>query len=113
MFAGVELLALPNCETAVPVVDPLRDQSGREVESFAVLAQTKGAEAVLATLWKVEATSTARLMELFYSGIKKGRDKATALAEAQRELIKPGSEYAHPYYWAPLVLFGNWRPPQW
>ncbi len=29
-------------------------------------------------------------------------------AEADRLLTDPGCRYAHPYYWAPFILMGNW-----
>ena len=36
-----------------------------------------------------------------------GEDKATALAEAQREVIARGGRYAHPYFWGAFVLVGR------
>ena len=36
------------------------------------------------------------------------RTKAEALRQSQRALLAD-SRYAHPFYWAPFVLFGDWR----
>ena len=142
-FAGVELLTLSACNTAFGSTS-----DGKEVESFAMLAQESGARAVLASLWPVADASTKELMQLFYRirESKKGMSKAEALQQAQLALLqgthKKGEPdttrgvvevrhdlskanddntaapqfvkdvavpYAHPYYWAPFILIGNWR----
>src|SRR5690606_4570504 len=63
VFRGVDLLTLSACSTAV---GDIHARDGREVESFAVLAQEKGARAVFASLWPVVDESTSVLMRLFY-----------------------------------------------
>ena len=138
VFDGVELLTLSACNTATggPGAD------GREVESFGVLAQRKGADAVLATLWSVADESTQQLMREFYRlrQAEAGMSKAEALRQAQLELLNgswnpngtktesrgirtdyaensgsgsfqfdPQRPFAHPYYWAPFILIGNWK----
>jgi CHAT domain-containing protein len=66
---------------------------------------------VIATLWNVEDESTQILMREFYSEreIHPGMSKAEALSQAQVALLKGEKRYNHPYYWAPFILFGNWR----
>jgi CHAT domain-containing protein len=67
-----------------------------------------GSATVLATLWAVEDRSTLDLMKSFYRNLNAAgadRDKATALADAQRSL-RTSEKYQHPYYWAPFVLVG-------
>ena len=64
LFGGVELLTLSACNTAS---GGGADENGVEVESFALLAQKKGAGAVLASLWPVNDTSTQALMQTFYA----------------------------------------------
>ena len=93
----------------------------KEVESFAVLAQSQGAQAVLATLWSVADTSTATFMHEFYQQRKAGLSKGEALRQAQLALLRgtgvpgtvvdkaPQAPYAHPFYWALFVLIGNGR----
>lgn len=107
IFSGVDLLALSACETATTGVDA----DGKEVEGFAVLAQKQGAKSVLASLWPVADKSTPLLMEKFYQlrTDKPGTPKAQALREAQLSLIRENPSFAHPYYWAPFILIGNWR----
>jgi CHAT domain-containing protein len=59
-FNGVGLLTLSACNTAYGGTD----NDGRELESFAAVAQQKGAGAVVATLWQVGDISNALLMTI-------------------------------------------------
>ena len=66
------------------------------------------ARSVLGTLWGVEDNSARLVMERFYRGLLSDRlSKAQALRQSQIELIRSG-EFAHPFFWAPFVLVGNW-----
>jgi CHAT domain-containing protein/Tfp pilus assembly protein PilF len=105
-FGGVDLLTLSACDTASGGTGA----NGKEVEGFAVLAQRKGAKAVIATLWPVADASTNELMQSFYRirESNKGMSKVEALQRAQLALLH-GSTYSHPYYWAPFILIGNSR----
>ena len=134
VFGGVELLTLSACHTATGGTEA----DGKEVEGFAVLAQRQGAKAVVATLWPVEDASTHEVMQTFYRlrDTQPGLSKAEALQQAQRQLLAgpgphiarratehtrspatplppltrhPQAPYAHPYFWAPFVLVGNWK----
>lgn len=78
-FKDVELLTLSACETGVST----GEANGREVESLGMLAQQKGAKAVLATLWKVADESTSLFMSEFYR-LKKDTP-AMAKSEAMRQ----------------------------
>lgn len=103
-FGGVELITLSACSTALG-----SDGTGAEVEGFGVLAQAKGAEAVLATLWNVNDAATSRFMTRFYQGLRgDGTSKAGAVQAAQQGLIADPAT-AHPFYWAPFILMGNWK----
>lgn len=103
-FNGVDLLTLSACETALGG----EGADGREIEGFGWLAQRQGAKAVLATLWPVADESTAKFMYQLYDHRQSGgMTKAAALRQVQMEFIASGT-YAHPYYWAPFILMGNW-----
>jgi CHAT domain-containing protein len=52
--------------------------------------------------------STAQLMKSFYTNLKAGKAKGAALRGASLALMKDG-KHAHPFYWAPFVLVGDWR----
>lgn len=74
-FRGIDLITLSACETALG-----GGAEGEEIESFGVLAQNKGASAVMSTLWQIADDSTAKLMADFYEGlITHDLDKARAL----------------------------------
>ena len=69
-------------------------------------------------LWRVDAATTAAMMDDFYGRLwgQAAADKAEALRQtmlALRDgrLIPPGPEFdpSDPYYWAPFVLVGDWR----
>jgi len=105
-LSGVDLLTLSACET---VLGFGRDKKGREIEGFGVIAQQKGAKAVIATLWPVEDTSTSMLMAAVYRNRQtQGLTKIEALRQAQLSLQKQ-TKYSHPYFWAPFILMGNWK----
>ncbi len=65
-----------------------------------------GAASVIVSLWSVDAASTQRLMVEFYKQLKAGKDKATALQQAQIKIMEK-EEYSLPYYWAPFILVGD------
>ena len=116
-FRSVELLTLSACDTASGGTTA----DGKEVEGFGRMAQQKGAQAVVATLWEVDDESTGLLMQRFYKiwMSRPGISKAEALRLAQVSLLRgnvtsqdtpaPTSPYEHPYFWAPFILIGNWQ----
>jgi CHAT domain-containing protein/Flp pilus assembly protein TadD len=103
LFPGVELMTLSACDTA--------SGEGKGADSLGALAELNGAKSVLATLWPVADEETAQLMADFYRTMAQNPagGKAAALQSAQLKLLKAGGESAHPYFWAPFVLMGNWR----
>lgn len=120
-FWNTELLTLSACESALS-----GERNGRELDGLGEIAQRKGAKSVLASLWSVSDQSTGALMRKFYEiwTTHAGMPKVEALRRAQiallREEVKPDqvdpasgnstpTSFAHPYYWAPFILIGNWR----
>ena len=85
VFAGVDLLTLSACNTAMEV----RSAGGKEVEGFGALAQRLGARSVLASLWPVADASTPVLMREFYRlrRLHPRQSKASDLRQAQTELL--------------------------
>jgi CHAT domain-containing protein len=70
-----------------------------------------GVSSALVTGWNVDAGAAMALMRSFYERLRPeaGREavsKATALREAILALRR---EWAHPYYWAPFMMVGDWR----
>jgi CHAT domain-containing protein len=100
---NVEIMIMSACDTANFSTD------GAEFESFATMAQKQGAKAILGTLWSVADVSTSKFMREFYwfYQIKK-MDKAEAIRRAQIS-VSGDKNFSHPFFWAPFVLFGNWK----
>jgi CHAT domain-containing protein len=113
LFTGVQLLTLSACNTAFTN----RDEDGREVDSFGAIAQHLGAKGVIATLWSVNDSSTALLMQALYQVRQEtGMPKGEALRLAQEAMLSgklapaTGAKgRSHPFYWAPFILIGNWK----
>lgn len=127
-MAGTELVTLSACQTGA---ENKRDD-GLVMEGMSESVLDKRAKAVISTLWEVNDQSTAAIMADFYKlWVQSGGKltKAEALRQAQLNLlhasVKPKDDatgrgakrpansdasggYAHPYYWAPFVLMGNW-----
>jgi CHAT domain-containing protein len=104
---NLRLVVLSACETARAANAPEAEVLGMP-DKFAAV----GSPAVVASLWSVYTWSTTDLMVEFYRRVaKEKQDTATALLEARRALLadRARGRYAHPYYWAPFLLFGDWR----
>jgi CHAT domain-containing protein len=110
-FSGIALLTLSACQTGL---GGATTDDGREVEGLSAVVQRRGAANVVASLWRVEDASTARLMNGMYRDLASGKvDAVRALQRAQQSLRAYGSDgahpYEHPYYWAGFVLSGSAR----
>ena len=103
MRLDTELVTLSACQTGLNEWSP-----GDELIGLTRAFLYAGAPSVVVSLWSVDARSTQELMLEFYKLLKNGADKATALQEAQKRIMKK-EEYSHPYYWAPFVLVGDWE----
>jgi CHAT domain-containing protein len=84
-FKEVDQLTLSACDTA----SGIKKGDGQEVESFGSLAQARGAQSVMATLWSVYDESTGLLMKEFYRlRYQEKENKAEALKNAQLALMQ-------------------------
>ena len=100
---SADLVVLSACDTAL----------GRQVRGEGLIGLTRGftfagADAVVASLWKVEDKATAELMVHFYRGLlDDDLPPATALRAAQVAMLRSDRDY--PFYWAGFVLQGDWE----
>ncbi|MBI2175012.1 MAG: CHAT domain-containing protein, partial [Candidatus Omnitrophica bacterium] len=131
MGLKANLVVLSACETGLGKLS-----SGDELVGLTRAFIYAGTPSVVASLWKVEDSSTAALMGSFYRNLKT-MSKVEALRQAQLELIrgqgssdllaqrgvggigklgevpqtKPASpssvSTSHPYFWAPFILVGD------
>jgi CHAT domain-containing protein len=101
---NADLVVLSACQTGL----------GKLVRGEGMVGLTRafmyaGTPAVMVSLWSVSDISTATLMGEFYKNlVKENLYKTDALRKAQLTLLKD-EKYAHPFYWAPFVLVGDWR----
>ncbi len=97
----IELLSLSACETAEG-----NDRAPLGISGAAIKARAKS---VLGTLWPVNDAAAKAMMIKTYQGIALEKlSKTEALRQAQMSLIN-NPELAHPFFWAPFVLIGNWQ----
>lgn len=112
-----ELVVLSSCETAAGEY-----VSGEGIWGMHKSWQIAGAQAVIASLWKINDKSSAEFMRMFYynlyendtfwekissyfSSTLQSNYKMKAFHEAQKQLIQ-SRRYAHPYYWAAYQYSG-------
>lgn len=132
-FGDVELLTLSACNTAYGEVG----EDGRQLESFAALAEDNGVRSALGTLWPVNDQGSAAFIHDFYKNVVDTsnsretalnatqlrfiQNKVTAVETSQRgaaplvetighqSATPPLPGFSHPYYWAPFVLLEGVR----
>mgnify|MGYP000364076921 CR=1 FL=1 len=106
---NADLVVLSGCETG-------RGQlRGGDLLSLASGFLGAGVRSLLVSLWRVEDNVAALLMGHFYTALRAGQSRTNALRSAQLALLSASGEaddlpklYAHPAFWAPFTLLGNW-----
>jgi CHAT domain-containing protein len=96
------LVTLSACESGRGVVDAGDEQIGLP-RAFLYA----GARAVVHSLWRIDDRVTQTLMQHFYSELRAGQGRGAALRSAQLACLD--SDNRHPFFWAALVLTGDWR----
>jgi CHAT domain-containing protein/tetratricopeptide (TPR) repeat protein len=101
---NAELVSLSACNTG----------RGSHVRGEGVVGLTRsfmyaGTPAVAVTLWSVESNSAKELNVGMYRYLSQKHGRATALQEIKLALLRgeKGNEYRNPFFWAPLVVFGD------
>lgn len=103
---NADLVTLSACNTG----------SGQVLRGEGVMGLTRafmyaGTPAVSVTLWSVESNSVKTLNVGLHRNLQGGRRPAEALREAKLSMIRGdhGPLYRHPFFWAPMVIFGDGR----
>jgi hypothetical protein len=65
-----------------------------------------GVPVVVASLWPVDDSATARVMKRFYEHLARGETVATSLRLAQLE-TRRSRDRSHPFYWAGFTVVGD------
>ena len=102
-LGNVAMIALSACESGLGRID-----NGDEVLGFTRSFLSAGTSTLLASLWPVSDAATEKLMTTLYADLAKGDQVQDAMRHAQRAVMAD-PETAHPFYWAPFNLIGNWR----
>ncbi|MEM6769775.1 MAG: CHAT domain-containing tetratricopeptide repeat protein [Bacteroidota bacterium] len=95
-----ELAVLSACETSLGTYAP-----GETSLSLSSAFTAAGARSTLTTLWQVDDAATKELTVSFYEALAAGADRVAALAQAQRA-HQQSEDYAHPFYWSAMTLYG-------
>ena len=103
-----KLVVLSACDTARGEL-----QRGEGVIGLTRAFLYTGAQAVVSNVWAVSDSSTAILMERFYSCLIEGEPVDKALRNARLDLIRHTFDSEHDttydslYFWAPIMIFGD------
>jgi len=101
---NADLVALSACNTG----------RGEVVNGEGVMGLTRafmyaGTPTVSVNLWSVESISAQKLSVSFFSALQQGASRAEALRASKLKLIhgEEGSQFQQPFFWAPMVIFGD------
>jgi CHAT domain-containing protein len=111
---NADLVVLSACDTGLA-----RFREGEGIIGLTRAFLYAGASSAVVSLWKVQDQSTSLLMERFYRNLKRGLSKSEALRQAKLDIMRSTvdlkaigmrQDLAAPFYWAPFILVGDWRP---
>ena len=98
---NADLVVLSACQTGLGEVTRTEGVLGMPVAFL-----SHGAAAVVYSLWAIDDSSSAALIENFYVNLLSGSSKAQALQSAQQaiRMNRTQHQYSKPYYWAAFSL---------
>ena len=103
---SAELTVLSACNTGIGEI-----QNGEGVLNLAKGFLMAGSKSALMSLWSVNDCTTSKLMELFYSNLKKGNSRNESMRQTKINFLTNASKlHAHPYYWGAFVHYGKNKP---
>ena len=97
----IELVTLSACQTA--------EGDDRSPLGLSGVVVQMGVKSAVGSLWNVADQAAQQFFSDFYTFYQQpGMSKAKAMQKAQQALLK-NDELAHPFYWAPFILVGEWH----
>ena len=105
---NADLVVLSACESGIGQVG-----TGEGIISLARAFAYAGAKSMVATLWSVESSPTALLMQYFYRGLARQMPKNEALRQAKVDYLSDPAtpeELCHPFFWSGIFLTGSFTP---
>lgn len=100
---GVDVVTLSACESGLGKI-----ASGDETLGFTRSFLSAGSSSLIASLWPVSDDAAEVLMTTLYRELSAGIDIQSAMQDAQLAVLR-NPKMAHPFFWAPFNLIGNWR----
>ncbi|MEP3210685.1 MAG: CHAT domain-containing tetratricopeptide repeat protein [Maribacter sp.] len=106
MNLPAELTVLSACSTGIGEIAP-----GEGMMSLGSAFQYAGSKSLLMTHWEVSDEIAPQIMKLFYTNLKNGMDKATALQQAKIGYLKTSDVFrSNPFYWGSFYIVGDTAP---
>lgn len=105
MSIPAHLVVLSACNTGNGLL-----RKGEGIMSMSRALTYAGVQSAIVSLWQVPDKETSEIMVLFYQNLKKGQDKAEALANAKTKFIVDNPMKNHPFYWAGFIVNGDVSP---
>ena len=102
LYLNSELVTLSACDAGAGTIEGIAGMNSL-VQAFLMA----GSRSVVASIWPADDIFTAALMRRFYANLRRGFDKAEALALAKRELLRINGPTTPPFYWAGFRLVGD------
>ena len=103
-LSAADLVVLSACNTARG-----EKRSGEGVIGLTWALFVAGAPTQVLSQWSVNDASTATLMERFYAKLSHPQTGKGEALRAAALSLRRDRKHAHPYYWAPFILVGDWR----
>jgi CHAT domain-containing protein len=102
--APVDLVVLSACRTGL----------GKEMRGEGLIGLTSGfmhagASSVAATLWKVDDSATAELMNHFYTNMLEKKMRPAEALRAAQNTLRLDSRWQSPHFWAAFTLQGEYQ----
>lgn len=106
MELDAELVVLSACETGKS-----SESTGEAPMSLVRAFRYAGCPSTVMSYWNIPDRESSGIIQDFYRGLKKGMPKDLALTTSKRNYLSQCQEdFAHPYYWASMVLTGDRKP---
>ena len=97
-----QLVVLSACETGLGKI-----YGGEGVVGLTQSFLVAGAGGLCVSLWKVSDTATTEFMTGMYTLAEKENLSYRDAITAMKRLFIREDAYAHPFFWAPFVYYGN------
>lgn len=103
---NADLVVLSACQTGL---GEQQISGGEGISGLKYALFYAGAKSAMVSLWQVDDSATAALMQSFYRDfLKKGLPSSVALRSAKLEMYHQKGIWQHPFYWAGFTLNGEY-----